>query len=174
MTKSDYFQIHWFLILCSRPHLYKYLSERSKVKPGSSWWFWITGQEVVVQIQIQEIPFKHKRKLDYLENGQKLNQAAQGCYGISIFANMYTTGGHGPEQPSVVGLWAGGVVTFRHPFQPQLCFVWFFFFILLWKKMSVFLLWFTYFNTVFSDRLNRVLCAYWRAALLRELTVLGG
>lgn len=77
----------------------------------------------MVQIRIQEIPFKHKRKLHYIENGQKLNQAALGCYGISIFANMYNTAGHGPEQPSVVGLSAGGMVTFRHPFQPQLRFM---------------------------------------------------
>lgn len=54
------------------------------------------------QTDMQEISFKHKKKIFYGEHCQALEQAAQGGGKISILRDTGKLTGHGPEQPAVV------------------------------------------------------------------------
>lgn len=48
--------------------------------------------------EIQEIQFKHKKKLFYHEGGQTLAQVAQRGCGITILGDIQNSTGQGPEQ----------------------------------------------------------------------------
>lgn len=49
------------------------------------------------QIEIQEMPFKHQKKLFYSKDGQVSEQVASAGQGVSILGDTKNSGEHSPE-----------------------------------------------------------------------------
>lgn len=54
------------------------------MEPGSFMQCPVTGQEATGMNLIQEIPFKHKKRLFYCDGGQTLEEVSQRGCGVSI------------------------------------------------------------------------------------------
>lgn len=85
-------------------NVYEYLVEGSKEVWGRLFSSGIPSEDVRqwAKIEIQEIPFKHKKKLSYCEDGQTLEQVTQRWHRVSSHTQNMT--GHDPEQPNLVDI----------------------------------------------------------------------
>ncbi|KAK4826188.1 hypothetical protein QYF61_006132 [Mycteria americana] len=61
-------------------------------------WCPVTQQKEMTEIEIEEIPFKCKRKHFYWRQGQTLEQVTQRVCGVSILGGIQNLNGHSPEQ----------------------------------------------------------------------------